>query len=248
MSKYTTDVRFICETASGLSESADFGDVDNIISKCYANIFDTSWSIYDEDYRSVLCCKILKHYYTREICAETVGLWKMWLNERMGMIMPYYNQMYETTILSFDPFTDIDYYDKMEQTGTHDETSKSESTSESDTTTKQTTSSDVLQWDKYSATPQGAVSGLDSDTYLTNANKMTNDASGTANTTFGAETSDNIDSSKNVTTTDDYLKHVYGKFNSGKSYMQLVKEVRENILNIDAMIIEELNDLFFTLW
>ena len=45
-----------------------------------------------------------------------------------------------------------------------------------------------VRWDKYSDTPQGAVTNLDNDTYLTNARKITDDGTGStasSTTTFG---------------------------------------------------------------
>ena len=83
MSKYTTELRFICESKAGLSDSVGFNQIDDVISNSWNKIFD-NFTIFDESYRSVLCSKILKHYYTREISAETVGLWQHWLNTRMN--------------------------------------------------------------------------------------------------------------------------------------------------------------------
>ena len=74
MSKYTTEVRFICESKSGLEVSGGSGDVDNIIANSWNKIFTSKAPFFDEEYRSVLCQKILKHYYLREICCETVGI------------------------------------------------------------------------------------------------------------------------------------------------------------------------------
>lgn len=108
MSKYTTEVRFICEQYYGLDESKGYDDVDTIITNAANRIFE-NFPIFDEAYRLPLEKKILRHYYTREICAETVGLWKLWLNNRMNEIMPYYNMLYSSALLEFDPMHDIDY-------------------------------------------------------------------------------------------------------------------------------------------
>ena len=72
-------------------------------------IFDFSYPLFDPQYKSVLETKILKHFYTREISEETVGLWKLRLNARMNEIMPLYNKMYESELLAFNPFYDVDY-------------------------------------------------------------------------------------------------------------------------------------------
>ena len=226
MSKYTTEVRFICETASGLSESKGYSDVEQIISTARSTIFDFNYPIFDENYRPILETKILKHYYTREIGEETVGLWKLRLNTRMNEIMPYYNKLYESELIEFDPMSNFNF--KRESTRNIE--GGGENTSESGTT------SETTNWDKYNDTPQGSVGNLDSDSYLTNARKITNS---------------NEDTAENSTTntysnTDEYVENLSGY--SGVSPSKMLKEYRDILLNIDVMIINELKDLFIQLW
>lgn len=131
MSKYTTEVRFICESLYGATESTDYMGIKDVISTARGRIFDFQYPIYDESYRSVLESKILKHFYTREIGFETVALWKHWLDMRMNEIMPYYNQLYKSTLLEFNPLYDVDY--NREYSKKNDEQSeytKSEQTEE----------------------------------------------------------------------------------------------------------------------
>lgn len=191
MSKYTTELRFICETYAGLKESEGYGDVATIIENARSKIFDFSFPIYDESYRSVLETKIIKHYYTREICTEVVGRWKLFLNERMNLIMPYFNQRYESTLLTFNPFYDVDLTTDHNIKGNADttdngnvdtteketientlkRTENTDYTDNSDTNTKQTNN----DWEMYSDTPQGGLNGIESNTYLTNVTHNTNE-------------------------------------------------------------------------
>ena len=131
MSKYTTEVRFICEQAAGKTESTGFSDVNDVISAAWSKIFE-NFPIYNESHRAELCTKILRHYYTREICAETVALWKLWLNERMAEIMPYYNQLYESAELKYDPLIDVDY--KTEHDRSNEGTTQGQTDSNSNNT------------------------------------------------------------------------------------------------------------------
>ena len=103
MSKYTTEVRYICEQKAGLQESVGFNNINSVLDKSWDKIFTTNWEIFDESYRKILCEKILRSYYTREICAETVGLWQLWLDATLCEIMPTYNQLYKTTVYEFNP-------------------------------------------------------------------------------------------------------------------------------------------------
>ena len=109
MSKYTTEVRFICETLAGFDMSQGYGKVSDILDNSWNKVFDFDFPIFDETYRSVLCKKILMHYYTREIGLETVGLWKLKLETKMNEIMPYYNKLYQTETYNFNPLYDTDY-------------------------------------------------------------------------------------------------------------------------------------------
>lgn len=158
MSDYTTQVRFICETYANLTESGDSNSVDKVVESAMNKVFDFEYPIFDEEYRGVLQKKILKHYYTREIGAETVGLWKLWLNTKLNEIMPYYNQLYLSAKMEFNPLHDTDitrtHVGKGSNTGVVDGNSES--------------------WEKFSETPQGSIANLEKDEYLTNATKTTN--------------------------------------------------------------------------
>lgn len=231
MSKYTTEVRYVCEQMGGYSESQGGDKVDDVLEKSWNKIFDTSWSIFDEQYRKVLCKKILKHYYTREIGAEVVGLWILWLNMRMCEIMPYYNQLYESEKLKFDPFADTD----MTTTSNRKIDTENNETGSSDGTT---TNNNVSR-DLYADTPQGALQGVESETYLTNARKISD--------TGSSNDSNNYNSSGSGNSNDDYFENVKGK-RGGENYSDMLRKYRETFLNIDMMIIKELGDLFFNLW
>lgn len=225
MSKYTTQVRFICETAAGLSESEGQASVKQIIAAAIPSVFDFDFPIFDESYRTVLETKILKHYYTREIGLETVGLWKLKLDTKLNEIMPFYNQLYKSELIEFNPMYDVDLTrdhnlkreettkqdatekGTIEKTGsvddnTHTETSdnqNNESTTDIQNTTGSTSreqlGSSKTHYDKYSDTPQGSLQNVQNDTYLTNA-RMINDT----DSQMGETTVSGNDTSKGTTT------------------------------------------------
>lgn len=279
MSKYTTEVRFICENKSGLEISGGSGDVDSIIANSWNKIFTSKAPFFDEEYRSILCQKILKHYYLREICCETVGIWKLWMNTRLEEIMPYYNQLYDSAKIKFNPMHNVDLTSKHERnvegtskedgTRTDNTTGKRTLTGNRDTdntsvgTRNTTNSSDETKRDLYSDTPQGAITGLENENYLTNARKITDNMNGTGNEetntteksdTDYSETEDTTGKIDGVTsntgktnTTEDYLETIIGKQGT-ESFSSLLNDFRETFLNIDMQVIEEFNDLFFGLW
>lgn len=271
MSKYTTEVRFICENAAGYTDSKGYANIESIIKDSKDKIFDFDFPIFDEDYRSVIETKILRHYYTREIGMETVGLWKHFLNMRMNEIMPYYNKLYESELIAFNPLFDVDY--KIEHSGsdqsnsnsvgvterntTYNETQNAERTSENSNSSNNLSSSDSM--DKFADTPQGGLDNLRKDKYLTNARQVENITNADINS--NGNESENIENSRTgnnventndnrineINNTDEYINHIVGKQN-GVSYSKLLKEFRETFLNIDMLIINNLNDLFMGVW
>lgn len=251
MSKYTTEVRFICENYAGLTESVGYDQVDNVLDETWDKVFDFNFPIFDEDYRSVLCKKILKHYYTREIGFETVGLWKLKLNMLMNEIMPYYNKLYDSTLLNYNPLNDADYTKTHEGSGSgNGNETGNKSGSVDDTGERSGTSElDETSWDVYSDTPQGALTNVENNTYLTNARKVTHssDREYEESDSNNREYTENNAVARTYNNTDEYVDHVVGKF-PGKSYPKLIKEFRDTILNIDVDIIGELSDLFIKLW
>lgn len=108
MSKYTTELRFVCESLCGYAESQGLSKVEEIIEKSAPLIFDFDYPIFDNDYKIPLEKKIIRHFYLREIGFETVGLWKLKLNDKLNEIMPYFNQLYESELLKFNPLIDVD--------------------------------------------------------------------------------------------------------------------------------------------
>ena len=288
MSKYTTEVRYICENYAGYNESKDYNSIADIIANSRSKVFDFDYPIFDEDYRSILETKILKHFYLREICAETVGVWKHFLDMRMNEIMPYYNKLYESELIEFNPLYDIDltkdYNKDGKGTGTladaiHETNNRDIVKTDAEarhlggeeTNARTGYDQDVrknTQWDIYSDTPQGGLANVENETYLTNARKITNDGTG-SQTTYNNTITSNItqnetnnktgrvddDNTKDGTNTrtrnlrdiEDYIEHIKGK-TAGTSFSKFLQEFRETFLNIDVMIINELNDLFFGLW
>lgn len=253
MSKYTTEVRFICENSAGLSESEGADNVDSILDKCWNKVFNFDFPIFDENYRQVLCRKILKHYYTREIAHETVGRWKLALNAKLNEIMPYYNQLYKSELLEFNPFYDVDLTRSREGSGTSNRTSNNTETNSG--TSKNviggSSKSNTDTLNRFSDTPQNSMDtqGIADSVPLTTVTKVNEDNTTTNESTDTLTRNDNKtgNGTENINNTDKYIETVKGKQGT-ENYSSLLKKFRETFLNIDMMIIEDCSDCFFTLW
>lgn len=251
MSKYTTEVRFICESMIGLKDSVGYNDTERVIAEAAPKIFNFPFPIYDEAYKPVLEAKILRHYYTREIAFETVGLWQLKLATKLNEIMPYYNKLYASELYTFNPLYDVDI--TKDHTGEKETNSSGSSTGHaeySDTaTTDRTTTDDGETWNYFQDTPQGGLTGIENLSYLTNATKNTGENTNTVDDTTSkeGENDSTTTTQENITDADSYIEHIVGS-NGGQSYSAKILEFRKTLLNIDMMIIEDLKDLFFLLW
>lgn len=271
MSKYTSEVRYICENYAGLTNSADGSKIDLVIEKALPKIFDFDFPIYDEAYRAILEKKIIKHYYLREIGTETVGMWKYYLNTKLNEIMPYYNQLYKSTLLEFNPLYDVDLTTDHKVTGNNTENTSSEnstdytrtdnlkqdSTSSSEDTSQQSHTNHATSM--YSDTPQGELTDVVDGKYLTQA--QVNDSDYTTDDTAHSEVTGNVSNTgtqknagtstgtgnRELNSTEDYLEHVKGK-TAGVSFSKMIEEYRKTFINIDVMIINELKPLFMNIW
>lgn len=239
MAKYTTEVRSICEVNAGLTEGAGYVDVNSVLTIAAPKIFNFDYPIFDENYRLPLEKKILKHYYTREIGLETVGLWKLKLDAKMNEIMPYYNQLYKSTLIKYDPLHDTDLTREHEGEGnavSHNDTRGSSTTRNSGISS----SNDMVA---FSDTPQGGLNGVESNKYLTSATKTDRNLTNTGETTNSSNSAGN----SAVDSTDKYIEHIYGA-TGGFSFSKRILDFRKTFLNIDKMVIDDLKDLFFLLW
>ena len=222
----------------------------SIITSAIPKIFSFSFPIFDEKYRTILEKKILKHFYTREICEETVGLWKLRLDTKLNEIMPYYNKLYKSELLEFNPLytTNLTRTKKTDYDSNKNTTNNGTVKSTSESNGSDTVTNSNVKIDLYSDTPQGALTGVENETYLTNARKTSdsgNSSSSTSNSITGNVT--NSDSSTDaLNSTEDYLETVIGF--EGSSASDLLIKYRDTFLNIDMMVIEDLETLFFQLW
>lgn len=70
----------------------------------------------------------------------------------------------------------------------------------------------------------------------------------TSTTTYGHNIATEAEGTNDLTHEGEYSKAVEGKMNSGKSYMEMLQEYRDVMINIYMEIIEELKELFFIIY
>lgn len=179
-----------------------------------------SYPIFDENYRNTLNQNILYHYYENEIGFETAPLFRFYLNQKLNEIMPYYNELYKVQKKLIDENLLLNNVNLTEQLiGSN--TTETSSTSQSSNNGK----------NLFQDTPQGKISqtDIDNQTWATNLTLNKNKIEDESNATGSG--------------TNEYLKTIIGN-NGGKFNIDILNDIKNNLMNIDLMIINELNDLF----
>lgn len=188
------------------------------------------YPIFDENYRNTLNKKILDHYLESEIGFETPALFRHYLNSTMNEIMPYYNTLYTKQVALLDKLeTNVNVREEYKGTSTSNNTANSTSSS-----TGQSNSKNL-----YQDTPQGSLdtTDLDNQSYATNVTFDKNNTS--------TNITDN--SSNSGRGTNDYIKTIIGN-NGGRYSIDLLNDIKNNLLNIDMLIINDLNTLFMQIF
>jgi hypothetical protein len=181
------------------------------------------YPIFNENHRPVLNQLIIDEYLNREIGLESVPLFIHRLRLKMRQMMPYYNKLYLSELIEFDPLATFDLTTARDDNAT----GTAGSTANGTTGITSSTSARAVNSD----TPENQLSeDEDYATALTDTNSQS-----ASNTTSGQNTTSQNTQNANGTTT--------VKGFQGAAADQLAK-YRSILLNIDMMILPQLNELF----
>ena len=159
MSKYTITIKDIVNNYNLFDNKS----IDEKLDHARSYLFDFNYPIIDETTKKRIEIAILKHYYYREIAFETVGMFKIKLNDRLNLIMNRYNALYQKQDLTLSPY--INSY--------LNESGDSKSNSNSNTNNE--------DWQTTSDTPSGILNDLKEGKYSSMAVLSTADDNTTNN-------------------------------------------------------------------
>ena len=217
------------------------------INQLLKNGFDfglQEYPIYKEEHRLELNSKILNHFKYCEIGFETPTLFKDRLNERMGIIMPYYNQLYKSCDIEYNPLFNIDLTETYESQG--GVVSKSENNSNGvtkDILISENKSKNINTDVPQTLTSFDVATDGEKGIYMTDGNYSNEKNTNTDSVSNENKSKSNDSQNTNQT----YTKKTKGS-SAGLAFSTAIKKDRETYINIDQMIIEELEDLFISLW
>ena len=199
MSKYTTELRYIIESGYELKALNDY-------------------PIFDENYRQVLNKYILNHFWMREIGAETVGEFDLFLGNTLNEIMPYYNGLFKMAMSEIDPLTNYKYKEVMDREDTNN--SSSSNTNSANSKIVDSTPADGLV----------NMNAIEQNLYASSAQLSANDNHNMGNVSSKSET--------------DYVKTISGY--TGVSVGKLYDEYRRYVVSVVRLLMndKDLNQCF----
>ena len=195
MSNYTTQLRYI------INSGIDIGL--------------RNYPIFDEAHRNILNQKLIEHYWMDEIGSETIQLFVFRLNRNMNEIMPYYNELYKSALIEFNPLEGYNLTEILSETEKNDSNANANGTSSGNGK------------NLFNDTPQNAIGQGDilSQKYATNITLDETKTETTSNTNSNSQRG-----REEMRTTKGSQYH---------NPSELLKTYRETILNIDMLIIED---------
>lgn len=198
------------------------------------------YPIFDENYRNTLNQNILYHYYENEIGFETAPLFRFYLKQKLNEIMPYYNELYKVQKKLIDEnllLNNVNITENLQGTNTNNTSTSASSqsnSSNSGTSNNKNLFLDTPQGDEYKGT-------INDTNYATNVTFDNNTSSNTIQ-----DTSSNSGTA-NVSGTNAYIKTIIGN-NGAKFNIDVLNDIKNKLMNIDLLIINDLNDLFMQIF
>lgn len=223
MGSFTIPLKRVIELTGGSTVVTDNG----LTVMTGGNIGLSHYPIFKPEYKAGLDGKIIDRYWNREIGLESISMFQLAMRRKMNEIMPYYNKLYNSELLVFDPLSTVDITSMSTGLGTQISISDSDSLASSNGVGSSRSVS--------SETPQTMLSG--NGDYATGASDT---KSLSDNTSTGSQT--NNDNQSSQTSGDTTTKGYQGLASD------LIMRYRESLLNIDLMVLGELEELFMLVW
>jgi hypothetical protein len=242
------------------------------IEKGRPKLFDFDYPIFDADYKKVFETHFIRKFYMREIGFETEGLFKFQLETWLQINMPYFNKMFESELIQFDPLDNVKLDVTKTKTNdvTKNDTRDSTQTSSTDGTSTNTSTQSVdgtltednfdRQIDSNNPDTRLALTANDGQGVIEYASSIkennennqktsSSDTTGTTNDTTKVDSDATINDtlSSEINETEDYIESRIGKVGND-SFSKMLGEYRQNLLRVENKIFDEMQELFMLVY
>jgi hypothetical protein len=256
MSSYTIPLKDIVALYS-MDESMAIKDQ---IETARPKLFDFDYPIFDENYRNVFETHFIRNFFMREIGFESEGLFKFNLETWLNIHMPYFNKIFESELIDYDPLTNTKMDESSNRKGSSNQTSTSSSDSTSATNSTNnangTLTDNQFNRELESNNPDTrlqltANNGSGVIEYASNIKENSDTGTKTSNNTSTGSANDTSSatstSNGSLNNTEDYLSHKFGKIGS-QTFSAMINEYRGSLQRVEKMIFKEMQELFMLVY
>lgn len=194
-----------------------------------------------EEVRKRIKDKFILRYNDFYIGSEVPELFVEKLNFHIDYILPYYNQLYKSEDVEFNPLYNVD----MTETFSHEVNNENTllGNVNQENKTDSSTNSDNLNLENNTPKSKSSIEDLKNNLYLSNATRIVDDIK---------ENSSNIqktlsENKGNNKTIESYTRKNMGS-SAGLPFSKALEQWRQVMLNIDKQLIEELKDNFLLIY
>lgn len=233
-------------------------------------LFDFEYPFDDANMKAEIENTITDYFYFYEIGDYSPERFKHNFRVKFLSAIEYYNKLYNTTLLEYDPLINYTMTEALERLGntTANTTSLSSDEQQTDAQTNSSGTSGATDSTNQSVdsteTAQTNLSDYPQDTFTGDYSSETSENDFTkqqTTTSTGEQTGENTTETTSTTTgtagseseqhsqtdnTESYEKTIEGM--TGRTYQELIQLERNNILRIKAMIINELKPCFLMVY
>lgn len=219
-------------------------------------LFDFDYPIFDPSYKKVLETHFIREFYTREIGFETEELFKFRLETWFSINMPYFNQLFKSELLEYDPLTNSKMLAKHKKTTDTEQKAKvnTKANSKENSSGSSNTNDDNFSRELQSDTPDSrlSITTKDGQGVIEYASAIGEANQNNKQTTSGNSTSDSNTVATNEQDTDineveDYVQERLGKIGV-QTYPDMVAKFRNSFIRIEKDMFEELQRLFMLVY
>lgn len=223
-------------------------------------LFDFDYPIFSEAYRKEFETHFIRNFYTREIGSETEELFKFRLETWLQINMPYYNRLFESELIDYDPLTNTHWEtshqknQKSSMTGEGQTDAQTDQTSSVDTTGQRT--NDDFTRNIFSDTPDSrlTLTTKDGEGVLEYATNITEEninnsekTSGSSDSTGHSEGTQTSSVSEDRNGSEDFEQVTKGKIGS-ETYAEMIVKHRDSFIRIEQQLFNEMERLFMLVY
>jgi hypothetical protein len=97
-------------------------ELGRLLDKTNFKLFDFTYQFDDTNFKAQLEQQIIDYYYDYEIGFETPDMFKRKFKARWNRIIKYYNELYNTTLLTYNPLSNYKLEEVLDQLATTNNT------------------------------------------------------------------------------------------------------------------------------